>query len=945
MTDTTESMARTLSAPSPSIEAPELGPGSRLDRYVVLKGIGRGGMGNVYLAFDGELERRVAIKVLRARATSRVTADEARQRLLREAQALAKVSHPNVVAVFDVGTFGDEVFVAMEYVHGVTLREWRISAKRRTREIVEAYEQAGHGLEAAHAVGILHRDFKPANVLVDERGRVKVLDFGLARFEGGGEVASSLQGDVSGERGDAITEPITRLGTIMGTPAYMAPEQLLGEQATARSDQFSFCVALYEALHGIPPFEGDTMETRTRSIQAARFRPVPKDAARVPRGVRRVILRGLSASPERRFASMGELLSELRRAMRAPRRMATTAGIAVGTSIFAVAFLARPSPVKLCRGAEEAIAPAWSGARADEVRAAFEASKNVRADEAFVHTRAVLDRYATSWTAMYTDACEDTRIRGEQSEEGLDLRMACLRQRQREMKATVDLLAHADEKTVDKGIEAAAALTPVDSCADAVSLRAPFAPPKSEPQRRAVDDLRRKLAELQAAERAGRPEAYAMATDAVDESAKVDYPPLHAEALWWKGTMELDRERSSAPATLFEAAAAAEESRNDEVAAQAWIRLVLAADMEPVAAQDGARFARLAEAAIRRVGGSEALQANLFDAESRSAYLRGAQADAVILARKALAIRERTLGPSHPETLQTRSNLSDALWDEGEIDESMAILGPLARDRAALLGESHPVAIRSRCDRAEAHLEQGDYAQAIEELESVRRLEGPDTPPNRVANRQAIEAEALAGAGRIAEAIAMNQQALPVYAAGGDAEIGSQVSTFARLLAYREACAEAERYANRALDLLGKTDSRPQEKAESSGVRALCEARRGDVGAALVDAKTSLDAKVKFLGARADLIPLLARGEALLASHRAADALVELEHAFALGEMYRGDGAVRADVRFALARALVASHGDRARAVELASQAATQLDAAGLGDSAQRVRAWLASQR
>ncbi len=949
MNDTTESNDRTLSAPSPSIEAPELAPGAVLDRYVVLKRIGSGGMGTVYLAFDGELDRRVAIKVLRARATSRVTAGEMRQRLLREAQAMAKVSHPNVVAVFDVGTFGEEVFVAMEFVDGVTLREWRgqgAKGPRSTREIVEAYIKAGRGLEAAHTEGILHRDFKPTNVLVDERGRVKVLDFGLARFEATSDVAASDDTvDDRDDRKGLLASSITHFGAIMGTPAYMAPEQLVGEQATVRSDQFAFCVALYEALHGNAPFEsGDTLDTRAENIHAARFRPVRKDA-RVPRGVRRVIVRGMSGAPEKRFASMGELLGELKRAMRAPRRRMLAGAIAAAALTVCAIVVARPAPVKLCRGASDVLAPAWNDARAEDVRRAFDASHNPRASEAFLHVRPVLDRYAGSWVGMYTDACEATRIRGEQSEEGLDLRMACLRQRQREMKATVDLLAHADEKTVDKSVEAAAALTPVDACADIASLRAPFAPPKSEEQRRAVDELRRKLAELQAAERAGREEAYAMATDLVSESTKADYPPLHAEALWWKGTMELDRESGSAPATLFEAAAAAEESRNDDIAAQAWIRLVLAADMEQIAAQDGARFARLAEAAIGRVGGSEALQANLYDAESRSAYVRGAQADAVTLARKALAIRERTPGPPRPEMLQTRSNLSDALWDEGEIEQSLAILGPLLRDRASLLGESHPLTIRTRCDVAEAHVEQGEYAAAIDELQAVRKLEGPNTPPNRVANRRAIEAEALVGAGRIDEAVVLNEQALPVYASGGDAEVGSQLSTFARFLVYREAFSDAEKYANRALDLLGKTDSRPQEKAEAGGVRALCEARRGEANAAIVDADAALDAKVKFLGARADLIPLLARGEARLALRRADDAVADLERALVLGDANRGDRGIRAEVRVALARALVASNGDRARAAALASRAATELDVADLPDAAGRVRVWLAGSR
>ncbi len=257
---------RASERPPGIVEGGELPRGTTLDRYVILKRLGDGGMGVVYLAFDGELDRRVAIKVLRPQAVGDVSALEARARLLREAQAMAKVSHPNVVSVYDVGTFGDEIFVAMEFVSGATLREWRNEQKRGTRAILDAYLQAGRGLEAAHAAGILHRDFKPENVVVDERGQVKVLDFGLARLEtmsdaaGPKESAGSIALRETGpDLRAGLGTPLTRFGAIMGTPGYMAPEQLVGGVATAKSDQFAFSVALYEALFGELPFEGDNI--------------------------------------------------------------------------------------------------------------------------------------------------------------------------------------------------------------------------------------------------------------------------------------------------------------------------------------------------------------------------------------------------------------------------------------------------------------------------------------------------------------------------------------------------------------------------------------------------------------------------------------------------------------------------------------------------------------
>src|SRR4051812_10268762 len=231
--------------------------GSAVGRYVVLERIGSGGMGVVYAAYDPELDRKVALKLLRPDRAG--AAGEAALRLQRGAQAIARLSDPHVVAVYDAGTFGDQVFVAMELMEGRTLRQWLGEGKRGWREIVDVFVAAGRGLAAAHAAGLVHRDFKPDNVLLGTDGRVKVADFGLARpvgdaDPGGGEAALM---ESPGSRG-LLATPLTEWGVAMGTPAYMAPEQLRGERADARSDQFSFCVALWEALYGRKPFAGES---------------------------------------------------------------------------------------------------------------------------------------------------------------------------------------------------------------------------------------------------------------------------------------------------------------------------------------------------------------------------------------------------------------------------------------------------------------------------------------------------------------------------------------------------------------------------------------------------------------------------------------------------------------------------------------------------------------
>ena len=278
----------------------------RVGRYTVLRKLGSGGMGVVYAAFDESLDRKVAIKVLRDRTSD----PEGQGRLLREAQALARLSHPNVVGVHDVGTTADgQIYIAMEFITGVTLRGWLDEQPRARAEILRVFAQAGHGLAAAHAVGLIHRDFKPDNVMVGNDGRVCVFDFGLARS------ASERE---SGERPNfsprasvkRLVSSMTLAGTILGTPAYMAPEQHDGARTDARTDIFSFCVALYEALYGERPFAGQTYGELVASVRSGQVRPAPL-GAQVPSWLRQILVRGLHPVPEDRWNDMPDLLAAL----------------------------------------------------------------------------------------------------------------------------------------------------------------------------------------------------------------------------------------------------------------------------------------------------------------------------------------------------------------------------------------------------------------------------------------------------------------------------------------------------------------------------------------------------------------------------------------------------------------------------------------------------------
>lgn len=276
----------------------------RIDRFVILRQLGSGGMGVVYAAYDEKLDRKVAVKLLHQGAAQ--SADQHR-RVLREAQAMAQVSHPNVVHAYEVGEVAGQVFLAMEYVEGTTLSLWQRQAGRSWTDTLRIYLAAGQGLLAAHRVGLVHRDFKPDNVLVDPEGRPLVADFGLAHVAGREEKQTARE---AAEPGRLLESPLTLAGSLVGTPAYMSPEQYRGEPADSRSDQFSFCAALYEALYKQLPFAGQDLVALSNNVLMGKLRPAPSGTS-IPLAVAEALRRGLALDPARRFPSMAELLSAL----------------------------------------------------------------------------------------------------------------------------------------------------------------------------------------------------------------------------------------------------------------------------------------------------------------------------------------------------------------------------------------------------------------------------------------------------------------------------------------------------------------------------------------------------------------------------------------------------------------------------------------------------------
>ena len=390
-----------------------------IGRFRVLSPLGAGGMSVVYGAYDERLDRRVAVKLLKGRGSP-----DSQARLLREAQAMARLSHPNVVAVHEAGLWEDQVFIAMEFVKGQDLRAWLVQEPRAWPEVVEVFRAAGLGLAAAHQAGLVHRDFKPANVLLGDDGRARVVDFGLVRQsdEPPPVPADSLvRAPIPGA---GMHTTLTATGAILGTPAYMSPEQHLGRPADARSDQFSFCVALHEGLYGALPFAGDSLPLLADAVLSGRVRPVPEDS-RVPAWLRAVVLRGLAVDPAARWPSMDELLDELGRDPDRLRRTRLRAALGIGlvaALVLTFAWLAR-SQADVARVAQRAEAAAERQRRqAEDNQEAAEAERD-RVMKALRDQNAALLAAGADLERALADA-RDERQRAEDERSAADAQRA-----------------------------------------------------------------------------------------------------------------------------------------------------------------------------------------------------------------------------------------------------------------------------------------------------------------------------------------------------------------------------------------------------------------------------------------------------------------------------------------------------------------------------------------
>jgi tetratricopeptide (TPR) repeat protein len=894
--------------------------GASLGRYLVLEKLGAGGMGIVYAAYDPELDRRVALKLLLAGHDGGSQASEGRVRLLREAQAMAKLGHPNVIAVHDVGTLGDQVFVAMEFVDGQTLRSWLSERPRSWREVIAVLTRAGRGLAAAHAAGLVHRDFKPDNVMIDRasedphaEARVRVMDFGLARPSA--TFTEAIATDPSISTTGALSIELTQRGAMIGTPAYMAPEQIRGEASDARVDQFAFCVTLWEALFGQRPFRADSLPALVQRVLSGEITPPPK-GSRVPVWIRKLVQRGLAIDPERRFASMHDLLGALARdPARARRRWAAAVAVgALGIGAFGWQRVDQARTAARCDDEGAEIRTVWGEPARAEVQAALLATGAANASETWERLVPWLDRYAARWDELRAGACRSTMIDATHPPESLAQIRECLDERKLALAQLVAVLRTADSEVLRRAIGAATLLPLLDPCVDHQWLTQRVRPPDDEGTREQVLALRERMAHSRALADAGRvDEALALVGPVLDEARAVGWTPLVAEAeLATARVREAKGDFAAAEASYRAAYLTAGAAAADDIATEAAVNSISVVGDQLGRHDDALAWVELTQMGLARMGEAEhgLRAAHLHRSAGFLHHARGDYTAALAEHERALAMSEPLLGAQHPTVGASLAGIGLVHFKQGKYDEAIEYLGRAAAIDELAFGPNHP-----------------DYAHALDELAAAHHLRGDHDEALALHSRALAIRDSVLGPDHPSVALSLNNLG----------NVHQSLEDFdAALVVHQRALAIWER-------ALGP--EHPDVAASLYNLARL-HTKRGVPTDALECFRRSLAIAEKALGADHPHVayPLTGIGIASMDLGRPREAIAPLERALALREKGKVDPNELAESKFTLARALWAAEDDRARARELARSAEQAYAAAGAASTQELtdVRAWLA---
>jgi tetratricopeptide (TPR) repeat protein len=936
--------------------APTIGPGEQpppaapssgqaLGRYLLLHEIGAGGMGKVFAAQDTKLNRKVALKFLGGRHGRPPPIAQ----LLSEAAAMARLSHPNVVTVYDVGLIDEVPFISMELVEGVHLGTWRTQQPRTARQIAQVLAAAARGLAAAHGVGVIHRDVKPGNILVSG-ARVLVTDFGVA-LRGTPEDGPKLAGKAA------------------GTPAYMAPEQLRGEPVDARADVFGLCATLYEMVHGAPPFVDLTRQERLR---ASPDRLPPPPTASLAR-LHRLAVRGLHPDPAQRPPSCEVVARELAADPgRRTRQLSVAAGVLVAAAgAFWGSRALLGNPERQCRAGESSIAGVWNGERRTQLAARYAAAPS--AAGSWSGLERMLDSYTAGWRAMYGETCAATY--GGQGQPGpvFELRIQCLDARRAALDAFLGALASA---TPPQLLRASRAVLPeVSDCAATGQLQKQPLP--TDPQARAqIKEIEQALARAQTqfdlGDYAG---SAATSADAAATARKLGYEPLLAALLTMQGTALVDVGSGSGnqpvnpldrAAKIFEEAyAAAERGRDDrERLKAARGQILLHARRQDF--KEGERWARVAEGVLERLG-SPAEGCLVYSSIGWLKQFQGKDDEAAAAFRRSLEMARKMDPPSPRRVAVTQAGVCRSTRDTAQ---RVACSRDLIQTMIAAYGPEHPTVGTAYALLGEGLLlDPSTHAEACPMFRKAIEMTSasiPPTSPNAVSMRNSL-AVCLAGEGQVQEAkvifeevIARNpgptdlghlhtglgyllslhfdlpagvrhiQQGLASFLKAHEPSNGDVLAarnTLAEVLIRGGQLAQAQRVLDDGLRAVAKDGLVTQKAADLRARTGAVLLTSGRAEAAL---RAFEEARLQHEKAGTDerglTLTLHGLGASLLALGRVDAALSQLERAWKLRPAAKDNNyelALRADIPLTLARALRAKGGARARVCDLAREAVT----------------------
>jgi tetratricopeptide (TPR) repeat protein len=711
-------------------------------------------------------------------------------------------------------------------------------------------------------------------------------------------------------RGDnsRLSAELTRVGSILGTPAYMSPEQHRGAPTNAASDQFSFCVALYEGLWGSRPFEGTTLKSLAFAVVTGKLRPPPSNA-KVPAWLWPIIARGLESDPAKRWPSMNALLTALAHDPTQDRHrvaILALAGAAL-TGVIAWGVLHEPEradPPPKCQGAVAAASEVWSEPRRSAIRDRYAALEQAWAPNVAAEVERQLSAWTERWSLARTGACEATELRAEQSSELMDLRIACYDRKLAELAPVVELLAEGDVALLGKGVELVSALPTLELCDDAEALRAAI-PPPSDPQVAAeVEAIRETLAEARSQSQAGQPKPALELVEAVLERADATrYAPLIAEAKLRHGALLIATGQIDPGRLALEAAGmSAIASRDDDLAGRALEELVAQVGYTDADYEGGMRWARLAGALLERATapssrrraelaekiGMTEFQAGHFEAAREqitialelfgeldgaehpslsnplnvvgATYLRsGEYAKAGELFERSLAITERAYGSTHPNVAFPLNNLALVYERMAEFDKAAEAFARVLAVLEPSSGEGHPNVGLTRMNLGGILLLAGRRDEAGPELtRAVEILEAALGPDHQIVGRAlTMRGDWERESGELDTALASYQRSVAIRKAalGEDhPDIALSLLGAGQTLIELGRAAEAVRELDRAVTLLDRDEADPIDRglARFHLARALAAADQPDRIPALLDAARA-DYDKGGIRAKADL--------------------------------------------------------------------------------------------